>query len=150
MRVRVPPVPLTKLRLVAQWSEPAPYKGQTTVQFRPGLLNKTKLIKTKHRSSIGEDSALVQRQRRFESGSVLFRSLTIWFALFCAHDVVAAYLLAMQGVSVRSRLGAYFSGCGKVWLIRVFWKHEITGSNPVILTNQTMSGNDLERDALYT
>ena len=38
-----PPALLTELRPVAQWSEPAPYKGQTTVRLRPGLLRQKEM-----------------------------------------------------------------------------------------------------------
>ena len=83
-------------RPVAQRSEPAPYKGQTTVRLRPGPLKTQHGIEVlaaaypalnrvgdgsspsgptengKHWSSSGEDSAFVMRQRGFESHLVLF------------------------------------------------------------------------------
>ncbi len=52
-----------------------------------------------------------------------------------AHDVAVAYCLAMAEVRVRLPLGALNSGRGIVWLIRVFRKHEIAGSNPAVLTD---------------
>lgn len=73
----------------------------------------------KHWSSSGEDTAFVMRRRRFESDPVLFEvllNLSIFDNLVCidcAHDVVEAFLLAMQGVSVRFRLGALIQDVGK-------------------------------------
>ena len=82
-------------RPVAQRSEPTPYKGQTTVRLRPGLLmeddNGIKVLAAAHSvltrasdgsspsgpteemhwSFSGKDSALVMRQRGFESHLVL-------------------------------------------------------------------------------
>ena len=55
-----------------------------------------------------------------------------------AHDVAAAYLLAMQEVWVRLPLGALRknrTGRGIVWLVRVLWAHETAGSNPDVLTD---------------
>ena len=91
-----------------------------------------------HWSSSGQDSAFVRRQRRFESDPVLcdaLRSLTIWLAISCAHDVVAAFLLAMQGVSVRFRLGAFFRTWESLVIPQLLWKQEIAGSNPAVLTS---------------
>ena len=46
----------------------------------------------------------------------------------------------MAEVRVRLPLGALNSGRGKVWLIRVFRKHEIAGSNPAVLTDMMRWG----------
>ena len=54
--------------------------------------------------------------------------------MFCAHDVVAAFLLAMQDVSVRFRLGAFFRAWESL-VFRVPREHEIAGSNPAVLTD---------------
>src|SRR3954466_11490779 len=52
-----------------------------------------------------------------------------------AHDVAAAYRLAMADVRVRLPLGTSFdSGCGKAWPIRLPWEQESAGSNPAIPT----------------
>ncbi len=52
----------------------------------------------------------------------------------CAHDVVAAYCLAMAEVWVRLPLGALQIRMWESLALRVFRKHEIAGSNPAILT----------------
>jgi hypothetical protein len=71
----------------------------------------------KHWSSSGEDSAPVMRRRRFESDPVLsiFDNLVIAQR---THDVAAAYLLAMQKVPVRLRLGAFRRRVGKLGIPR--------------------------------
>src|SRR4029079_3405666 len=51
-----------------------------------------------------------------------------------AHDVAAAYCLAMADVRVRLPLGAFASACGKAWQFRLLRKQEIVGSNPTAPT----------------
>ena len=58
-----------------------------------------------HWSSSGEDTAPVMRRRGFESHPVPSVSLTIRTRLMRAHDVVAAYRLAMAEARVRLPLG---------------------------------------------
>ena len=50
------------------------------------------------------------------------------------HDVAAAYLLAMQKVPVRLRLGALMSGVWESLEFRVLREHESAGSNPATPT----------------
>ena len=47
---------------------------------------------------------------------------------------MAAFLLAMQGVSVRFRLGALKIRAWESLAFRVPREHEIAGSNPAVLT----------------
>ena len=57
-----------------------------------------------------------------------------------AHDVAAAYCLAMAEVRVRLPLGALeFRTWGSL-ASRVFRKHEIAGSNPAVLTDVIRCG----------
>ena len=56
-----------------------------------------------------------------------------------AHDVAAAYCLAMADVRVRLPLGALYSAYGKAWQFRLLRKQEIVGSNPTAPTD-TPSG----------
>src|SRR6185436_9829325 len=61
-----------------------------------------------------------------------------------AHDVAAAYCLAMADVRVRLPLGAFASACGKAWQFRLLRKQEIVGSNPTAPTG-TPAGCQLRR-----
>ena len=89
-------------------------------------------LTNKHWSSSGEDTALVTRQRGFDSRPVLliFDNLVIAQR---THDVADAYLLARQKVPVRLRLGA-LSGVWESLGFRVLREHEIAGSNPAAPT----------------
>ena len=87
----------------------------------------------KHWSSSGEDSAPVMRRRRFESGPVLL-ILDNSVQTTSAHDVAAAYCLAMAEVRVRFPLGALNIRVRESLAFRVLREHEIVGSNPTILT----------------
>ena len=73
---------------------------------RPGEAGRSDAM---HWSSSGEDTAPVMRRRGFESHPVPSVSLTIWMRLTCAHDVAAAYCLAMADVRVRLPLGTLAS-----------------------------------------
>ena len=88
----------------------------------------------KHWSSSGQDSAPVMRIRRFESGPVLllFDNLVVTQS---AHDVTAAYCLAMADERVRFPLGAHLFGVWERWKVRVLREHEDAGSNPVAPTH---------------
>jgi hypothetical protein len=58
----------------------------------------------------------------------------------CAHDVAAAYCLAMADVRVRLPLGTLATeirDVGKPGLIRLLREQEIAGSNPAIPTGTT-------------
>ena len=59
-----------------------------------------------------QDTALVKRRRGFDPHPVLFRLWQFGDGR-SAHDVMAAYRLAMANVRVRLSLGTS-SGCGKV------------------------------------
>jgi hypothetical protein len=72
-----------------------------------------------HWSSSGEDSALVTRQRGFDSRPVL-SIFDNSVSLKRTHDVAAAYLLAMQKVPVRLRLGALWRRVGKLGIAACF------------------------------
>ena len=78
-----------------------------TVQVRP-----VPLRNNKHWWSRGDDSALVTRQRGFDSRPVLWLFDNL-IRLQRAHDVAVASLLAMQDVPVQLRLGASFQRVGK-------------------------------------
>ena len=91
------------------------------------------LTNCKHWSSSGEDSAPVMRRRRFESGPVLLILDNSAHAT-SAHDVAAAYCLAMAEVRVRLPLGALDLRVWESLVFRVLREHEIAGSNPAILT----------------
>ncbi len=54
-----------------------------------------------------------------------------------AHDVVAAYCLAMADVRVRLPLGALQIRVWESLAFRVLREHEIAGSNPAILTQHS-------------
>ena len=73
-----------------------------TVQVRP-----VPLKNDRHWWSSGDDSALVTRQRGFDSRPVLLL-FDNSVRLQRAHDVAVAYLLAMQDAPVQLRLGASF------------------------------------------
>jgi hypothetical protein len=89
------------------------------------------------------------RQRGFESHLVLWTPATARRMIFdnrngsSAHDVTAAYCLAMAEVRVQLPLGALHPPSiaeqwnGRMWEslgIRVPRAHEIVGSNPTVLT----------------
>jgi hypothetical protein len=78
-----------------------------TVRVRP-----VSLKFDKHWWSSGDDSALVTRQRGFDSRPVLLLFYNL-VRMQRAHDVAVASLLAMQDVPVQLRLGASFQRVGK-------------------------------------
>ena len=55
-----------------------------------------------------------------------------------AHDVAAAYCLAMAEVRVRLPLGALYLRMWESLAFRVRREHEIAGSNPAILTDDAV------------
>lgn len=107
MGVRIPPVPLT-------------------TRSTGRLAAKTPLS---YSGYVGSSPTRCSTQR---SALPFFDNLN---ALLCAHDVVAAFLLAMQGVSVRFRLGALRFRAWESLAIRRFREPEIAGSSPAVLTD---------------
>src|SRR5205085_9983069 len=100
--VRIPPAPLHESIWDRGVSEAAPpvLTQLVTVRARP--------IPLRHRSSSGQDSAPVLRQRGFESHPVLSRFALWQFSKrFRTHDVAAACRLARAEVRVQFPLGAF-------------------------------------------
>ncbi len=75
------------------------------------------------------------RRRGFESHPVPCSVFDNPDAVFGAHDVAAAYRLAMADVRVRLPLGTWsIRDVGKPGLIRLLREQEVAGSNPAIPT----------------
>ena len=90
-----------------------------------------------HWSSSGEDTAPVMRRRGFESHPVPFFDNSA--SALRAHDVAAAYRLAMADVRVRLPLGTSI-GVWESLALRLVRDQESAGSNPAAPTRCDDSG----------
>src|SRR4051812_41143740 len=75
--------------------------GSSVFLSAPSAPSAVKSPPQKHWSSSGKDPALVRRRRGFESHPVLCGFFDNSGSATCAHDVAAAYRLAMADVRVR-------------------------------------------------